>query len=336
MSLTLKRWPEFILKSIKAKMIPWNILALILSYAQNLLADVNMKDAAFLKTWTDFTNARDRRTFNSVSSKSDNGDGVKINRTYRSRSLYKGFFGFGWCSDFEKSLTKNNSTELSLNDCYLNQPRHYVQNIKTQKYFSTNKKDYIELKNDNYLHIQNGRITQIFNLNGQLIQLLNNSLNTRIELKYTDKGALTTIESSKKNAVLANNPLTVTFDNFGHIKTIGENLKYKYKNDDLINVEHHENEFSYSYHYDGLHNLVKVENNNQVIEKIRYNAALDQVTSITSNNNCESNFKYFKPQNDFNQQISIAQTKCRNQPIRSKVFEFLPLYLNNINNDNKE
>jgi hypothetical protein len=148
--------------------------------------------------------------------------------------------------------------------------------------------------------------------------------------------ALTTIEPSKNNTVLAITPLTVTFDSYSHIKSIGENLKYKYENDNLINVEHSSNEFSYIYHYDGLHNLVKIENNNQVIEKIRYNSALDQVTSITSNNNCESNFKYFKPQNDFNQQISIAQTKCGNQPIRSKAFEFHPLYLNNLNYDNKE
>lgn len=53
---------------------------------------VDTRSAGYSKTFTDF--------------KAKSGSSLlKLNRTYNSRSIYNGLFGFGWCSNFETRLT---------------------------------------------------------------------------------------------------------------------------------------------------------------------------------------------------------------------------------------
>jgi len=41
----------------------------------------------------------------------------KIVRTYNSRSLFSGMFGFGWCSDFETSMEVNAEGNIKVKEC---------------------------------------------------------------------------------------------------------------------------------------------------------------------------------------------------------------------------
>ncbi len=67
-------------------------------------AVVDMKNANYSNTWTDIK---------------VNGSGydLKLERTYNSRTLFNGIFGFGWCSNFETSLDVTSEGHLKVKEC---------------------------------------------------------------------------------------------------------------------------------------------------------------------------------------------------------------------------
>lgn len=69
------------------------------------LALINMRNGSFNDTWIDIIQT------------SDSGYDMKIERTYSSRSLFIGLFGFGWCSFIETELEVLSTGELIFKDC---------------------------------------------------------------------------------------------------------------------------------------------------------------------------------------------------------------------------
>lgn len=78
--------------------------ALLLFAAVQAHALVDMKNANYSNTWIDMDVP-------------GSGYDLKIVRTYNSRSLFNGIFGFGWCSDFETSLEINAEGNLKVKEC---------------------------------------------------------------------------------------------------------------------------------------------------------------------------------------------------------------------------
>ncbi len=67
-------------------------------------AIVDMKSANFSESWTDLTVP-------------GVGYDLRINRSYNSRSLFNGLFGFGWCSDYETKIEVTPESNLKLTEC---------------------------------------------------------------------------------------------------------------------------------------------------------------------------------------------------------------------------
>jgi YD repeat-containing protein len=67
-------------------------------------ATVDMKNANYTESWIDIQTT-------------GSGYSLRVQRTYNSRSVFNGMFGFGWCSDFETSLSKNPEGHLKLQEC---------------------------------------------------------------------------------------------------------------------------------------------------------------------------------------------------------------------------
>lgn len=61
------------------------------------------------------------------------GYDLKILRTYQSRSLHNGIFGFGWCSDFETKLEVNAEGNIKVTECGAGQEIIYAQKEVTKK-----------------------------------------------------------------------------------------------------------------------------------------------------------------------------------------------------------
>ncbi len=72
--------------------------------ASTASAVVDMRNANYASTWTDIEIP-------------GTGFDLKILRTYNSRSLFSGIFGFGWCSDYETSLEITAESNLKLREC---------------------------------------------------------------------------------------------------------------------------------------------------------------------------------------------------------------------------
>ncbi len=85
----------------------WSIalISLTLTFAfRPALAVVDMRNANYASTWTDMEVP-------------GVGFDLKIVRTNNSRSLFSGFFGFGWCSDYETSLEVTAEGNMKVREC---------------------------------------------------------------------------------------------------------------------------------------------------------------------------------------------------------------------------
>ncbi len=76
-------------------------------------AIVDMKNANFSNSWVDLEVP-------------GSGYDLKVNRTYNSKSLFDGMFGFGWCSDFETDLVFTAEGNIKLTECGAGQELLYT------------------------------------------------------------------------------------------------------------------------------------------------------------------------------------------------------------------
>jgi YD repeat-containing protein len=80
------------------------LLVLLLFAGIQAHALVDMKNANYSNTWIDMEVP-------------GSGFDLKVVRTYNSRSLFNGIFGFGWCSDFETSLEVTGDSTIKIKEC---------------------------------------------------------------------------------------------------------------------------------------------------------------------------------------------------------------------------
>lgn len=85
---------------MKAFVLAWTSLLLTVSAH----AVVDMKNANFSQAWVDIEVP-------------GSGYDMRVQRTYNSRSLFNGIFGFGWCSDFETRMNITAEGNLKITEC---------------------------------------------------------------------------------------------------------------------------------------------------------------------------------------------------------------------------
>ena len=96
-------------------------LLILFSFSANAIVD--MKSANYSESWSDLMVP-------------GVGYDLRVNRTYNSRSLFNGMFGFGWCSDFETKIEVTTESNLRLTECGAGMEITY-----TPRNFSSNKID---------------------------------------------------------------------------------------------------------------------------------------------------------------------------------------------------
>ena len=78
-------------------------LLLLISYS-SAFAIVDMNSASYSNLWTDLEVP-------------GSGYDLKVVRAYKSRTLFNGMFGFGWCSTFETKLEVNSEGNILISEC---------------------------------------------------------------------------------------------------------------------------------------------------------------------------------------------------------------------------
>lgn len=95
------------------------VLLAFLFAIPNVHAIVDMKNANYANSWTDLQI-------------DGTGYDFKVERSYNSRSLFNGMFGFGWCSDFETSIFVNAEGNIRLAECGGGQEITYSPKVLTR------------------------------------------------------------------------------------------------------------------------------------------------------------------------------------------------------------
>jgi len=250
----------------------------VLFFAPSTFASVNMKDASFSKTWI---------------------DAEVLHRTYTSRSLYKGYFGYGWCSNLESRIKSQAEKEIVMEDC--GKTVHYIQKDKKEYQDITGAKNYIK-KQDRYLYFQNaeGEFRK-YDQTGKLLEFYN-AQGAALILSYNDQGKLKTLKALTSQARSdtwsheAPPEWQVKWnEDYSRIEKIemksSSTIDYIYNKEDLTEVK--ENKASTRYKYDQLHNMVELIGSDGKKERIMYDTAKDQVKEYTREDGCQENFQYY-------------------------------------------
>jgi YD repeat-containing protein len=240
------------------------------------VAEVNMQTASFIQKQNDFHTS-------------------VMARTYNSRSLWFGIFGFGWCSEFERQL---DPIHQRLTHCDLEVAAA------------------IQAKNDRWVVTELNTETkfkkQTYNFRGQLMQIMDSS-GKSWSLNYDSQGRLSRIHSQRTS---------FEFIYQGqHLQKIEASkdppATYKWNGNLLIETK------SFigitRYRYNDLMNLTDIEEGHRQRTQINYDDEQDRVRQVKIGA-CQQDFRFQKRNNKSFQ--SIATTRCPSQAIQTQTFNF--------------
>lgn len=266
-------------------------------------ADVNMKDASFYKTWIDLEIFHENRLF-------------QLRRTYSSRSLHPGLFGYGWCSDFEKTLDLSRSDQILLKDCRLPAPIKFKK--KKPNLYESPSKETLELKNNRYLRTTLHKSHQNFDRQGKLLNLIDKNQD-RVDLGYDAGGFIQSVAFNGQEILKIEADSLRRHIDLVNAKSFGK-ISYSYKGRDLIQVQNAwKNTFNYS--YDDFHNLVRIRYPDQNQEVLTYDTENDWILSITTRDLCQEHFQ-FRQQGPLNGYIATAERRCQGKLLKKISYEF--------------
>jgi YD repeat-containing protein len=250
------------------------LIATFLVLTSTAWADVNMKDAAYLKTMNEF--------------KTD-----WLERTYSSRSLWKGTFGFGWCARFEKKLKVLNSEKGLLQSC--------------------DRETLVPLKIKNGLWIyETPQNRETYDQQGRLVA----SSKSKARFSYNSQGLLSEINVPSEKWLLFYQDKTGTVQDIRSSKNF--KVSYEQSHGDLSLVKAGSQKIHLK--YDSVHNLIEVQSPREK-ESITYQEDRDEVASFKSSRQiCHQTFQFEK--------ISSMQLKstvfniCPSAPVSKKIYTF--------------
>ncbi|MEZ0392089.1 MAG: hypothetical protein ACAH59_07745 [Pseudobdellovibrionaceae bacterium] len=240
-------------------------------------ADVNMRDASFLKTENDFSLDL-------------------MARTYNSRSLWKGIFGFGWCASFEVRFTPHTLKEGKLQTC------DRSRNVSAQ--FVANE----------WKVSKNSEETWVFNLAGQWIRLEKNHSES-LFLSYDSRGLVKSIRG-QFGIIEFDYKLT------GELEQIRQSdshwSRYRFKDENLLSVTDSSRMTTF-YRYDDLHNLVEIETPKGK-ERILYDQGKDEVKAYFSIDGCFEIYRFLK-QSALRLKSSVFR-RCPETQLEKRILSF--------------
>jgi hypothetical protein len=266
-------------------------LSLIILINNKGRADINMKDGAYLKKQVDLE---------------------FLPRTYNSRSLHSGYFGFGWCTPIESRLEEIAADHIRFKSCVLDADLDFF--FKDNQRLSVNKNwRLIKLKNKQIL-ILSSNTKWLFNSDKKLIQI---DKNLRL---YYEKNQLTRIQDIRGKKIWKVKWYDSKISEITQEGTTAQGMSYTYNAEDLIMTtpilanapDRH------LYTYDEFHNLTTFQYQN-LRENIVYDSNLDTVKAL-HDQNCIQTLEYHRPTPL--QTRTISTQRCRNSEVQIKKFDF--------------
>lgn len=269
------------------------VSALVLLAALPAFSVVDMKNANYSNTWVDLTVP-------------GTGYDMRVARSYNSRTLYSGIFGFGWCSEFETTLEVLAEGNLKLTECGAGQeaiftPRNFdkkdmdkflatlVQKMKAsektkqpESYYSTLTKELLDDEDKrSKLARQHGlqlpvKEGQVFLANGREVETI--TFNKTYYTRSLPDGSLMRFSADGKGRLIAmydknGNFLKLDWDK-NNLKEVvdnnGRKLSFKYFQNGKVQKVSGPNALSAEYKFANLDDLSWVKNGWGNIYKLHY------------------------------------------------------------------
>jgi uncharacterized protein RhaS with RHS repeats len=296
-----------------------SVLQTIMTLGSFAHADVNMKDAAFIRSFIDIETPE-----------------LRVVRTYSSRSLHSGLFGTGWCSNLEARLREQKITSMhripkkvEVDECgwitkyeQTSEPGSYTTGLK--KFGSLNWDGQIWTETT-----QDG-IRREYDRTGRLISF-KDSKTRRVHVIYDNLGRPKTLVSisnvsnshgsnSKPLALIHYNDQLPTVQSIQIVN--GNSIEYEYENQTLRSATNAWKN-TYRFEYDLFKNLALIQFPDGSLEKVTYDNFYDRITSFQGRDFCKEHFNYEVKQNSNSRYVaSIATKSCINKIIRKSTYEF--------------
>ena len=207
---------------------------------------------------------------------------TKLQRTYQSRSLFRGYLGVGWCTVFDNSLTPTHVDKLLFHDCMFDRPFRFSLSTATENLWIYTSLDNPSLKlrrlRDQF-QLRTKNQTYIFDLEGRIIKYISST--EQMAFQYGTDAKL-------KSLTIFDQEFLITLNSTNRISTIfnknsNQKLNFKYKDANLVLVD--SGAFSKSYLYDKYHNLIQIDEPT-IKKKIAYDVAKDRTKSVEDHNGC--------------------------------------------------
>ncbi|WEJ11744.1 DUF6531 domain-containing protein [Sinorhizobium prairiense] len=251
-------------------------MALVLAMVRPGNALVDLKNANYSNTWIDLPEKL----------------GVSILRTYNSRSLFAGIFGFGWCSDFETSIYFSDNGSYKLSFCGDGQTLEFERPQRREgsgRALSSDDGSTLEISDEQFLYRSaDGQKTLHFDRMGHLSAIETSGFGTVEIIRLYGRVTEVVDWEGRRYRFLIGSAGKVL-----RIQT-PESLVIEYQYNqfgDLVAVKNGWGNV-YRFHYDELHNLVRASWPDKTFIAIDYDKERDWVTGFTDRDVCKEAYAY--------------------------------------------
>ncbi len=307
------------------KKLTYILYTLLISNLAN--ANVDIRQGSFHDSNLDFI---------IVNSSSD----MRLQRQYSSRSISKGWFGWGWCSNYEDKVeVKKGNNQIIYISCNLkvilnkdnNEPSLWKSN-SADNYFAFK-------KSSNYHLSKKDGFELIFNKNGELIErldkrgrslkitrhkrflqdeniiLVKDSTDIQMKLVFGKGGTVNRVLlTSAKNLVL--------FRGKDFIRPKSVRLNYLYSDGNLKTVSS-TNTIIYRYSYSKTRNLELIVREDKKAKKVAYDEQQDSVVQVNNFDGCIETLTYWlNPQKPKAHYRTRYVKSCNSMVVQAGTFEF--------------
>ncbi|MNJ93525.1 tRNA nuclease WapA precursor [compost metagenome] len=247
------------------------ILAMALLFSAQAFALVDMKNANYSNTWIDMDVP-------------GSGYDLKIVRTYNSRSLFNGMFGFGWCSDFETSMEVTAEGNVKVKECgggleVVFAPRE----ISRKDVDSTINRVISKMKAEKKVGLTEASISK---LKTQLLE--DDSLRSEYARQY---GVAVSIKEGTKFFANGREVEHFVFNKTYYTRNLPDGTSQRYNTDGKLTHIYDKNRNFLKFDYDKTNTIAKIEDNNNRRLVFKY-FSNKKVKSITGPNGLLSEYKF--------------------------------------------
>tara|TARA_B110001454_G_C12723272_1_gene436197 strand:+ start:36152 stop:37051 length:900 start_codon:yes stop_codon:yes gene_type:complete len=233
---------------------------------------------------------------------------ILVSRHYSSRSLYKGVFGFNWCSNLDYKINMSDD-EMSLFDCELSK-RVTFKRISPNQF--ENKENQLKLSiKDHLIQYEKSTITYFFSMDGQLSHWTAVSFENPVYVIY--KNGKAHLLMNKKFG-----SLELKSSGDGLILKIGTEISYEYTQGLLKKVTQSKKTL-WQYQYDEFLNMTLWRSPSS-FEAMKYDSEWDRITELKDKENCRFRFQYEVKKS---KKYILESKKCATQTERETVFEMV-------------